>query len=231
VRPESRAVVFDLDDTLYPCRRFALSGLAAAAAHAARARGLDRSRVFRFMARARRSEPGQELQAAALEFGLSSSFVDELVDVVRQHHPSMRLPGSLRRVLSALRNDRWRLAVLTNGPRSVQTRKIHALGLTGTFDAVVFATEHGSGCGKPESEPFLETLERIGVAPSRAVFVGDDEECDVRGARAAGMFAVRCRVWRRGTPDTAADAAVDTFAPLEAAARALVTGGTERHVA
>ena len=46
--PERRAVVFDLDDTIYPYRRFKLSGFAEVARHLERTCALD-ARLGRLM--------------------------------------------------------------------------------------------------------------------------------------------------------------------------------------
>ena len=37
--------------------------------------------------------------------------------------------------------------------------------------------------------------EQLGVSPSQAVFVGDDVEADVEGARAVGLATVRVTCW------------------------------------
>ena len=42
---------------------------------------------------------------------------------------------------------------------------------------------------KPHPEPLLVALERLGIAPSEAAYVGDSPE-DVAMAKAAGAFAV-----------------------------------------
>jgi phosphoglycolate phosphatase len=49
----------------------------------------------------------------------------------------------------------------------------------------------GDTCGKakPFPEPLLFAAEKLGVKPSQAVYVGDDER-DVQAARAAGMPVV-----------------------------------------
>ena len=62
--PDRRAVVFDLDDTLYPYRRFVLSGFAAVAAHLAarRAASIARVGVPRAGARLARPARGREIQ-------------------------------------------------------------------------------------------------------------------------------------------------------------------------
>jgi ribonucleotide monophosphatase NagD (HAD superfamily) len=45
-------------------------------------------------------------------------------------------------------------------------------------------------CGKPERFFFEELCRRLGVAPSRAVLVGDNLESDIAGAKGVGMKAV-----------------------------------------
>ncbi len=93
-----------------------------------------------------------------------------------------------------------------------------ALGLTALVDTVVYAAEHGSGRGKPDPEPFQTALARLGVAPGRAVFVGDDERCDVAGAAGAGMRTLRVYRTRAGLmPVSAADAVIRSLVDVPAA--------------
>jgi len=46
------------------------------------------------------------------------------------------------------------------------------------------------GVSKPAAEIFRHALDPIGVAPERALYVGDTVRYDVRGARAAGLVPV-----------------------------------------
>jgi putative hydrolase of the HAD superfamily len=62
------------------------------------------------------------------------------------------------------------------------------VGLREHFDFVIDSTL--VGMEKPDPRIFRMGLERLGVAPEEAVYVGDIYEIDVVGARAAGMAAV-----------------------------------------
>ncbi len=93
--------------------------------------------------------------------------------------------------LQALRAAGRRLAVVTNGPIDWQTRKLRALGLPGYFDEVVISEREG--VAKPDPRIFQRTLERLDVAAGDALFVGDHPDIDVAGARDAGLAAV----WKR----------------------------------
>jgi len=65
---------------------------------------------------------------------------------------------------------------------------LQALGLRPYLD---FVLDSGVvGVEKPDPRIFRMALERAGVAPHEAVFVGDLYSIDVLGARAAGLSAI-----------------------------------------
>jgi putative hydrolase of the HAD superfamily len=223
VQPDARAIIFDLDDTLYPIRRFLLSGYAAVAWHLEHMWAIDRHAAFSLLTQAFRSdERGYELQICQEHFGLPEAVIPGLVEVIRTHTPNLRLPRSSRDVLQRLR-DGWRIAILTNGMPSIQTRKVEALGLADLVDTVVFASEFGSGAGKPDPEPFVETARRLDLPVTRSVFVGDDMVRDIAGASRVGMRTIHLR--RGDEPsDTIPDATVDTLAEVPELAEYLLRG-------
>jgi putative hydrolase of the HAD superfamily len=223
--PSPRAVIFDLDDTLYPVRRFRRSGWAAVAEHLERTRGLDRVRSLRVLTGvidgARR---GQELQVLLDAWRLPAGLLSELLDVFRTHHPHLPLPDVSKHILAALRRN-WTLGILTNGSALVQERKVRALGLAPLVDAVTYAAEHGGGLGKPEAAPFRAILSRLGTEASRTVFVGDDEWCDIGGARRLGMRTVRLTAWTGLSGESRADAVIQSLSELPSVAESLLTKG------
>ena len=86
------------------------------------------------------------------------------------------------------------------------------LGLADRIDAAVFSSE--LGVRKPHPAIYLYVLERLGVAPERALFVGDRVSADVAGASALGMRTCLARYYRQdGGDQSLADFRID--APLE----------------
>lgn len=233
---EARALLFDLDDTLYSLDQFVLSGFAACAGHLRREKDLDARRVLGVLRAARKSpQRGRELQVCIEHFGLAPPMVGDLLEVMRGHQPSLRLPRESKSVLSMLR-EQWRLGIVTNGMPDLQRRKIAALGVDALVDTVIFANDHGTRRGKPDPAPFLATLTRLGVTADRAVFVGNDELCDIGGAAALGMRAVLVR--RTVQPQTDASrapsraaAVIATLADLPRVAEGLVPRPGNQHVA
>jgi phosphoglycolate phosphatase-like HAD superfamily hydrolase len=74
---------------------------------------------------------------------------------------------------------------VTSGTAERVRREISRLGLA--FDAVVCTEEVGRR--KPDPAALHLGLERLGVAPREAAYVGDSPE-DIEMARAAGVYAV-----------------------------------------
>lgn len=226
------AVLFDLDDTLYSRRRFVLSGFAAVARHLDRQYQSGAPSVYRALVEAyRRGDRGRELQACLEHFDLPPMLLPGLVAMMRAHRPCLRLPKSSRAALTALRRTH-RIGIVTNGIPSAQANKIDALGLRSLVDAVIYASEHGTGQGKPDVAPFLAALSRLDVPPPQAVFVGDDELCDVRGAAAAGLRTVRlARAGAGVLVGSAADVVVHSMAEVPDAIDTLIGSAWSRDVA
>jgi putative hydrolase of the HAD superfamily len=229
-----RAILFDLDDTLYPLRRFVRSGFIACAAHLQREAGLDPKAVLAALAEASTGPgKGRELQVCAARFELPTAMVEVLVGVIRNHAPVLTLPRASRLVLAELRPG-WRLGLVTNGDPERQARKVAALGLSALVEVIVYADGVGDGRGKPQPEPFLEAARRLDVTPDRTVFVGDDPRCDIFGAGRIGMRTVR-RSSQRHHPaagrDHPADATITSLARLPAVVDLLVPAYRRQHVA
>lgn len=225
------AVLFDLDDTLYPLDQFVTSGFRAVAALVENEWGLPRAVAFEILAGAVTTTPGRELQALAARLGDGRAIVPQLLDALRNHTPDLRLPEQSRAVLAAVRR-RCRVGIVTNGRPDIQARKVQALGLTSLVDTVVFA--HDFGAGKPEAAPFLEACRRLAVLPAEAVFVGDDPICDIAGAQRVGMQTIWLprRVALLLTEAAApADVIVAALADVPAVAARLLAPEWRAHVA
>ncbi len=72
------------------------------------------------------------------------------------------------------------IAALTNGNADLEL-----IGLSGHFRFQLGAREHGAA--KPQASIFHAACERLGIAPSEVLHVGDDIEMDVVGAARAGL--------------------------------------------
>lgn len=233
MQPDARAIVFDLDDTLYPYRAFVRSGFRVVARDVAGPAGLSPAGVYRLLCRASANGMrGRELQALCDARALPPSLVPQLVSAIRDHAPALRLPRESVRVLQALRRS-WRIGILTNGEPAIQRRKVAALGVGALVDVVVYASECGTGAGKPSADAFEAVLDRLGTAPAEAVHVGDDPYADMNGAAAVGMHTIHLvphREPRAACERGRCHAHVARLGQVPAIASWLVPEKMERHV-
>ena len=79
------------------------------------------------------------------------------------------------------------LGLISNVEHDI-TSTFHELGLTSRLDVVVTSQE--SGLVKPRPEIFQEAMKRAGVKPAETVYVGDQYQVDIVGARGAGMKGI-----------------------------------------
>lgn len=217
-----RGIIFDLDDTLYRRADFMRSGFDAVAHYVSHSWRLDRDAVFAtLMAAHADGRHGREFQAVCDEHRLPQSALAALLTIFRKHQPSIVLADSTKRTLVQLRQDGWRLAVLTNGAPAVQRRKAAALEIAALVDGVIYAEEHAPG-GKPDRAAFQAALDCLRLPASRCICVGDDPRCDIDGAARLGMRTIRVVARRQQEPARDADAIVASVVDVPACARALL---------
>ncbi len=114
--------------------------------------------------------------------------------------------------------DRYRLGIIANQPSSVRAA-MDRDGLSPYFE--VWGVSDDLGLQKPDPKLFSQVLYTAGVAPTRAVMLGDRLDYDVRPAKMAGMRTVW--VLRGEAPDDPTpaqlaepDASVRTLAEIPA---------------
>lgn len=192
-----KAILFDLDDTLWPIAPVILQAeqtlfewLRTNAPRVTEQFSIDSLRQARLALLAQ--QPEFQLDLGALRrAGLLSAFEQAgedraKVEQAMTHFFAARnavipyddvLPGLLRLKGRAL------LGSISNG-----NADLHTIGLSHHFKVSVAA--HQLGCAKPEAAIFHAACQQLGVAPQDAVYVGDDLLLDVRGAQQAGLRAV-----------------------------------------
>jgi HAD superfamily hydrolase (TIGR01509 family) len=90
-------------------------------------------------------------------------------------------------VLDRIRNRGIACAIVTSGSRHRVTSELAAHGIEDRFSHLVFGDDASNR--KPHPEALQLCLQRLGLAPAEAAYVGDSPE-DIMMARAAGVFSV-----------------------------------------
>ncbi|MER7397783.1 HAD family hydrolase [Streptomyces sp. NPDC000151] len=82
----------------------------------------------------------------------------------------------------------YRHAVLSNSSTRNQDRKLRVLGVRDRFEALLCAAE--LGIAKPAAGAFHAACEALGLPPAEVAYVGDQPDIDAGGAVAAGLTGI-----------------------------------------
>jgi putative hydrolase of the HAD superfamily len=189
-----QAVVFDLDDTLYPERDYVRGGFQAVARWASETLGEEPQTVFdelwaMFEAGGRRDTFDRWLRSRGRQAAEDRA---RMIEAYRGHRPRLTPYPDVAPTLEGLRG-RVRLGLISEGAPAVQAAKIEALGLRPWFDKIVVLGEDEREDWKPSPRPFERWLEGSSIEPAAAIYLGDNPAKDFLGARRAGWASVRVR--------------------------------------
>ncbi|SFC05547.1 putative hydrolase of the HAD superfamily [Halobiforma haloterrestris] len=198
------AVLFDLDDTLYPyppCNRAGKE----AAKEAARERGYEFDDAgFEEFYQTGRREVKRHLSGTAASHERLLYFKYALEERTGRPQPADALalgdaywngfleamepfPGTIP-TLETLRERGIDVAIVTNLTTRIQLRKLERLGIADDIDLLLTSEEVGRE--KPDSVMYTLPLARLDRRASEAVMVGNSVASDVVGANAVGIETV-----------------------------------------
>lgn len=192
-----KAILFDLDDTLWPIEPVIVQAeqrlydwLRQHVPRVAQRHTIESLRDARMALL--EQQPHFHLDLAALRrAGLAAAFAEVGEDHAKLDHAMAEFIAGRNAVvpyddvLAGLERLRGRVLV---GTISNGTADLEAIGLSHHFKVSVAA--HQLGCLKPDAAIFHAACKELGVDPADAVYVGNDVLLDVQGAQRAGMRAV-----------------------------------------
>ncbi|KAF9873008.1 had-superfamily subfamily variant 1 [Colletotrichum karsti] len=126
------------------------------------------------------------------EIGLPEPDHEQIIEFRNIYKPAYRgsrraTPGSVE-ILVRLREQGYRLAIVTNGQVKDQLEKLDAIGVRHLVDTIITSEE--AGCRKPETHIFHLALQALGASIQKSYVVGDDVESDIKGGIDAGLNTI-----------------------------------------
>ena len=129
----------------------------------------------------------QRILLKQAEVDASEQLIAGVLGKMQQFDLKLVLFDDVVPVLTQLRERRLILGLISNVDRDI-TPLCDELGLSLLLQVVV--TSQGVGFSKPQPEIFREALRQAGVEASEAVYVGDQYQIDVVGAKGASIKGV-----------------------------------------
>jgi putative hydrolase of the HAD superfamily len=187
-----KAILFDVDSTLYDARQYYVGAFQEIASYLERKRRVPRQTGYRLLLRL--WETNTSAYPFLFDDLLTALHIDDrteiktLVRIFNGHRAKLKAYPRLVAVLRRLRKKGYSLGVITDGNVKRQARKIEALGVKGFFDVIIYTEQFEC---KPSPRPFRAAARQLKVRPSDALYVGDNPTVDFEGAKTIGMRTVR----------------------------------------
>ncbi len=189
----TKAVIFDLDDTLVSEISYCLSGYRKTAHYIAERLLPDRDPgdIFDELLRLFDEDHKNVFNRFLINNIRSDDRAMELVDTYRKHFPNISYYDDVRPCLMELGKRDIKTGILSDGYAVTQRQKIRALNAEKDFDIIVLTDELGRDAWKPSPAGFALIEERLGIKEAEIVYVGDNPEKDFYLSVTAGIKTVR----------------------------------------
>lgn len=177
------AVIFDLDDTLYPEKSYVRSGFHEIAELLPQIDNVEEILWNAFCA----GYPAVDrvLRDAGIE---DPEIKEKCLEKYREHFPRIQLYPDVLKLFADLRKAGKKIAILTDGRPKGQRNKIEALGLDELVDEILITDELGGAqFRKPNDVGFRILKYRLGFPFERIAYVGDNPDKDFHAPRLLGM--------------------------------------------
>lgn len=126
------------------------------------------------------------LEQLGVEPALATRLIEHFDAAHKQDNLWRKMLPSTPKVLNGLRAQGVTLGVISNADGRIGAI-LEKCGIAKLFDTVI--DSHDVGVEKPDPRIFMLALERLGIRPDQALYVGDIYGIDVVGAERAGLAA------------------------------------------
>ncbi len=133
---------------------------------------------------------GRRFQESLAHFGVKLDYdATKIDDLYLAIMPSKTIlfPNTIE-VLETLKKRAYKMHIITNGFKEVQSKKMKNTGLAPYFDKLFISEEIKSH--KPSHETFEYAIKSANAKKSESIMIGDSWESDIEGAQSFGIDQV-----------------------------------------
>ena len=179
-----KAVVFDLDDTLYSEKEYVRSGYRAVAEYLGNSEYAVR--LWNYF-----NVKKPAIDELLKEIGREDEKA-ECLKIYRAHKPELHLYNGVVEMIQEIRNRGIKTGIITDGRPEGQRNKINALDLRNLVDDIIITDELGGvQFRKPCDIAFRIMMTKWRLHPADIVYVGDNPAKDFQAPRQLGIRGVQ----------------------------------------
>lgn len=185
-----KAVVFDLDDTLYNERDFVYKGFMEVAKYICDKYHMEIQEIYNSILEIfHKDGRGKVFNRLCDKYNLNED-IDNLVEIYRNATPTLNLYDDATYILERLRGN-YLLGIITDGKNTVQWNKIRSLNLEKYMDKIIVTDDYGKEYWKPSEEPYKDMLNFFRIKSKECIYIGDNPCKDFISAKKLGIHTIR----------------------------------------
>ncbi|WP_003545012.1 HAD family hydrolase [Desulfotomaculum nigrificans] len=187
-----KAVIFDLDDTLYPEMDYVRSGFKVTAELISSVVGAKSKKIYEKLLKIFEENKTGVFDRILAFYGVNDKkLIKECVDTYRNHFPQINLTSETEELLQWLKAKGIKIGIITDGRPKGQWKKIQALGLEKYCDRIIVTDELGGlEYRKPCEVSYKKMLLDLDIRPEETIYVGDNPAKDFISANMLQMTTI-----------------------------------------
>lgn len=187
-----KVVIFDLDDTLIPERKFIESGYNHIANLISKNFNLEHDIVFNLLMGTfeKKSTFVFNRVLEKLDIKYNENYISKLVSEYRNHKPNITVYPDVLPSLNYLRENDIKLGIISDGYYNSQFNKLEAININYYFEHIILTDKLGKKYWKPHTKSFKIMQGFFDVDYAEMIYIGDNIEKDFVAPNRLGMKSV-----------------------------------------
>jgi len=188
-----RAVIFDLDDTLYPEKQYIESGFKHIAKILNHETNIDKDKIYNDLLNIFEQDSRNVFNNLLKKYNIdyTDDRIMKLVNDYRGHLPKISFYDDVIPCLHNLKHKGIKTGIITDGYLVSQRQKINALKAYDYFDKIILTDELGREFWKPHPKAFELMKEALSISFEEMMYIGDNPEKDFYISEVYPIITVR----------------------------------------
>lgn len=188
-----KAIIFDIDDTLYNEIDFVKSGYKVVSKDIAKKYNYKKGYIYSELLNLFKvsSKNVFDRLLKKLKIDYEQEYVDYLIKLYREHMPEISINKKTKKTLTLLKNQGYKICVISDGNYLTQKNKCISLGLYELIDKIILTDELGKNYWKPNPTSFEIIMNEFKLKENEMIYVGDNPKKDFYIKKYKSIYTAR----------------------------------------